>query len=147
MIKIVVALYSNLISICIAGMIIAYAEGAFLHWRLVSWLNIGYTIIPCILVQFFVPESPVWLVSKGRIEDARKSLSYLYKAYPQPEHTVSVICFPFGVIYIATFFILRPKHSLKCICVPCKGKGNTDWRMRLKHQKRIPVKRTSFDKL
>ncbi|KAL5279991.1 hypothetical protein ACFFRR_004164 [Megaselia abdita] len=85
------SLMSTAPTIASFGMIIAYAEGAFLHWRLVSWLNIGYTIIPCILVQFFVPESPVWLVSKGRIEDARKSLSYLYKAYPQPEHTTQTL--------------------------------------------------------
>lgn len=70
------------------GMVVAYAEGTFLNWRLVSWLNIIYTLVPVILVQIFVPESPVWLVSKGRIEDAAKSLKYLYKAYPQPEHTV-----------------------------------------------------------
>lgn len=37
----------------------------------------------------FVPESPVWLVAKGRVEDAARSLTFLYKAYPQPEHTVS----------------------------------------------------------
>lgn len=70
------------------GMVIAYAKGAFMPWRLVAWLNIIYTIVPLILIQIFVPESPVWLVSKGRIEDAAKSLKYLYKAYPQPEHTV-----------------------------------------------------------
>ena len=35
-----------------------------------------------------VPESPVYLVSKGRIEAAAKSLKYLYSKYPQPEHTI-----------------------------------------------------------
>lgn len=79
-------------------MIIAYAKGAFLNWRLVSWLNIIYTILPIIAVQLFVPESPVWLVSKGRMEDAAKSLKYLYKNYPQPEHTVSIIEFFFSLV-------------------------------------------------
>ncbi|KAG4075623.1 hypothetical protein HA402_003448 [Bradysia odoriphaga] len=69
------------------GMVIAYAKGAYMSWRLVAWLNIIYTLMPVILIQIFVPESPVWLVAKGRVEDAAKSLKYLYKAYPQPEHT------------------------------------------------------------
>lgn len=69
-------------------MVIAYAKGAYMDWRLVAWINIVYTIVPVILIQLFVPESPVWLVSKGRIEDAARSLKFLYKKYPQPEHTV-----------------------------------------------------------
>lgn len=71
------------------GMVIAYTKGAFLSWRICSWMNVIYTVIPVILIKLFVPESPVWLVSKGRIEDAAKSLKFLYKNYPQPEHTVS----------------------------------------------------------
>lgn len=76
------------------GMIIAYAKGAFMSWRLVAWLSLIYTVIPVICIQIFVPESPVWLVTKGRIEDAARSLKYLYKAYPQPDHTVSylIVC-------------------------------------------------------
>lgn len=69
------------------GMVIAYTKGAFMNWRLVAWINIAYTIIPVLLIQFLVPESPVWLVSKGRIEDAGRSLKFLYKKYPQPDHT------------------------------------------------------------
>lgn len=72
-------------------MVISYAKGAFMPWRLVAWLSIIYTMVPVILIHMFVPESPVWLVAKGRIEDAARSLKFLYKAYPQPEHTVSSV--------------------------------------------------------
>lgn len=58
------------------GMVLAYLKGAYLPWRLVAWLNLTYAIVPVILVQLFVPESPVWLVSKGRNEQARKSLEW-----------------------------------------------------------------------
>lgn len=72
------------------GMLIIYAKGSFLTWRQVSWLNIIYTIIPVILIQIFVPESPSWLVSKGRIEEARSSLKYLYKnCTPRTNNTVN----------------------------------------------------------
>ncbi|EFN62868.1 Sugar transporter ERD6-like 6 [Camponotus floridanus] len=61
------------------GMLLSYLKGAYLDWRLVAWLSIIYSIVPVIMVQFWVPESPVWLVSKGRIDDAKKSLEWLYK--------------------------------------------------------------------
>ncbi|XP_055385969.1 facilitated trehalose transporter Tret1-2 homolog isoform X2 [Condylostylus longicornis] len=79
------SLISTAPTIASFGMIIAYLKGAYMNWRLVAWLNIIYTIVPVIFVQLFVPESPVWLVSKGRMEDAGISLAYLYKGYPKPE--------------------------------------------------------------
>ena len=98
-------------------MVIAYAKGAYLNWRLVAWINIVYTLVPVLLIQLFVPESPVWLVSKGRIEDAAKSLRFLYKKYPQPEHTVSKAetSGPFKVSKIKLFSRIKP--SQRCISV------------------------------
>lgn len=82
------SLISSAPTIASLGMVIAYAEGAFMPWRLVAWIGIIYSLVPVILIHIFVPESPVWLVAKGRMEDAAESLKFLYKAYPQPEHTV-----------------------------------------------------------
>ena len=58
------------------GMVLSYLKGAYIDWRIVAWLSIVYAVVPVILVQFFVPESPVWLVSKGRLDDAKKSLEW-----------------------------------------------------------------------
>lgn len=70
------------------GMVLTYIGGALLSWRLVAWIAIVFTILPLVLIALYVPESPVFLVSKGRIEDAAKSLKYLYSKYPQPENTL-----------------------------------------------------------
>lgn len=68
-------------------MVLVYVKGSFMTWRTVAWSGIGYTVVSTLLIHVFVPESPVWLVTKGRIEDAAKSLAYLYKGYPQPAHS------------------------------------------------------------
>lgn len=69
-------------------MILTYVGGALLSWRTVAWLSIGFILVPIIFIWIYVPESPVFLVSKGRIEDAAKSLKFLYQAYPQPENSI-----------------------------------------------------------
>lgn len=67
------------------GMVLVYLKGWFLDWRLVAWLTNIYVVVPAILIMF-IPESPAWLVSKGRIEQARKSLEWINRFQPQPEY-------------------------------------------------------------
>ncbi|XP_032671969.1 facilitated trehalose transporter Tret1-like isoform X1 [Odontomachus brunneus] len=71
------------------GMVLSYLKGAYLDWRLVAWLSIIYAVVPVVLVELWVPESPVWLVSKGRIDDAKKSLERLYKNETQGKVSVA----------------------------------------------------------
>ncbi|KAJ8917393.1 hypothetical protein NQ315_002417 [Exocentrus adspersus] len=67
------------------GMVICFLKGWFMHWKTVAWLSNFYAVVPCILICF-IPESPAWLVSKGRIEQAAKSLRWINKYQPQPEN-------------------------------------------------------------
>lgn len=64
-------------------MLIGYAEGALLSWRHIAWLNITFIVVPNAIIHFWVPESPVWLVSKGRDKEATESLRFLLKASSQ----------------------------------------------------------------
>ncbi|KAF5307093.1 hypothetical protein FQR65_LT07152 [Abscondita terminalis] len=58
------------------GILLVYLLGTAAHWRIVSGLSI---ILPtlAIIVFFFLPESPVWLVRKGHIEKASKACFWL----------------------------------------------------------------------
>lgn len=73
---------------CFTGMVIAYLKGWYMSWRLVAWLSNIYTIVPAIMI-FIIPESPIWLVSKGKIEEAAKSLAWINKYQPQPINKVN----------------------------------------------------------
>lgn len=44
-------------------------------WRLISWISFGYSVFSIILASA-VKESPTWLISKGRENEAMRSLEY-----------------------------------------------------------------------
>nr|XP_023028308.1 facilitated trehalose transporter Tret1-2 homolog [Leptinotarsa decemlineata] len=79
------SLVSSAPSFASLGMVICFMKGWFFHWRTVAWTANLYAVIPVALV-FFIPESPAWLVSKGRIEQAAASLRWINKYQPQPEN-------------------------------------------------------------
>ncbi len=51
------SLLSTAATLTSLGMLITYAEGAFMSWRLVAWLNIIYTLVPVVLIQLYVPSN------------------------------------------------------------------------------------------
>uniref|UniRef100_A0A1B6G1J5 Major facilitator superfamily (MFS) profile domain-containing protein n=1 Tax=Cuerna arida TaxID=1464854 RepID=A0A1B6G1J5_9HEMI len=65
-------------SLASLGLVVVYTMGAFLHWRIISWISIAYCILPLLMMSMWSPESPVWLVSRGKTELALKSLMYLH---------------------------------------------------------------------
>uniref|UniRef100_A0A1B6MQL7 Major facilitator superfamily (MFS) profile domain-containing protein n=1 Tax=Graphocephala atropunctata TaxID=36148 RepID=A0A1B6MQL7_9HEMI len=73
------ALISLAISLASAGLIVVYVKGALLHWRTISWISMSYCILPLLLMYLLSPESPVWLVSRGKTEEALKSLTYFHR--------------------------------------------------------------------
>ncbi|CAH1130240.1 unnamed protein product [Ceutorhynchus assimilis] len=58
------------------GIFISFFLGTFLEWRTVALVNSSVPLAGFILL-IFVPESPYWLIAKGRHEEARKSLAWL----------------------------------------------------------------------
>lgn len=58
------------------GILIVMGFGAILSWRQVSFIC-GLFPICCFCCIYFVPESPHWLLSKDRPNDAEKSLQWL----------------------------------------------------------------------
>ncbi|EFA04827.1 facilitated trehalose transporter Tret1-2 homolog isoform X2 [Tribolium castaneum] len=64
------------------GVVLAYFEGWLMNWRTVAWVCLVYAILPFILVMF-IPESPAWLIAKGRNEQAKKSINWLNKYQPR----------------------------------------------------------------
>jgi hypothetical protein len=58
-------------------MVLSYIKGAYLTWRTAAWTSVIYVVIPLILISVWIPESPVWLVARGRVDEAEKSLKWL----------------------------------------------------------------------
>jgi facilitated trehalose transporter len=59
------------------GILLSYLMGAWLPWDQLAWASAGF---PALLLLFMIPlpESPVWLLSRGRIAEADKSLKWLH---------------------------------------------------------------------
>ncbi|XP_065199701.1 facilitated trehalose transporter Tret1-like isoform X2 [Planococcus citri] len=60
----------------IIGTVSQLILGKFYHWRSVVLFNMFFPIIAFIALSF-VPESPHWLIAKGRLEEAEKALCWL----------------------------------------------------------------------
>ena len=60
----------------VVGIFFAYLIGSLVVWRELSWICFGLTSSAALLC-LCLPESPIWLVSKGRDEQARSALNRL----------------------------------------------------------------------
>lgn len=71
------ALVSTCPTLASFGMMLSYVKGAYLTWRTAAWTTVIYVVIPLLLISIWIPESPVWLVARGRVDEAEKSLKWL----------------------------------------------------------------------
>lgn len=60
----------------ITGIFVQFVLGAFLTWRNVA-LICTFLPILTVLALCFIPESPYWLLTKGKVDLARDSLAWL----------------------------------------------------------------------
>jgi hypothetical protein len=66
------------------GILVVYVLGSLLRdkWRLVAAISSCVPLISIIAVWFLLPESPTWLVSRGRTQEAEASMR-LIRSVPQ----------------------------------------------------------------
>lgn len=71
------ALVGLLDTVRIMGLLLVYILGSFtLNWRQVALLSGCLTTIPSFVALVFLPDASRWLVTKGRNEKARQSMSF-----------------------------------------------------------------------
>lgn len=60
----------------VIGILVQFVLGTFLEWRTIALVC---SVMPAvtIIALYFVPESPYWLLTKNRVNEARKSLAWL----------------------------------------------------------------------
>lgn len=80
----------------IAGMVMVYAQGMLLSWRVIAWISASYSLIPIILMAIWASESPAWLVSRGKTDKALLSLKCLFKNVSKRFDTVFNIKYKIG---------------------------------------------------
>jgi MFS family permease len=71
------------------GILLSYIMGAWLPWNQLAWAS---AVFPALLLFIMIPlpESPVWLLSKGRTSDAQKALKWLHHQRPTPNDSIPV---------------------------------------------------------
>nr|CAD7424470.1 unnamed protein product [Timema monikensis] len=73
------------------GVLFSYIVGSYVPYHIFNYVCFSVPVL-YLTAFFFMPESPVYLMSRGRIEDARKSLRWLKGGeVPEIEHEIAKI--------------------------------------------------------
>ncbi|CAK1593814.1 unnamed protein product [Parnassius mnemosyne] len=112
-----------------AGMFVVYLLGTVLPWRQAALVSLSVPLATMALV-LLVPETPIWLLSKGLQEEALRSLCRL-RGWTKPEHVKE------------EFEQLLQYHDVIKQCVICakEGRSETD---HCKHSNYNIIKRIIF---
>uniref|UniRef100_A0A7S3HVQ1 Major facilitator superfamily (MFS) profile domain-containing protein n=1 Tax=Favella ehrenbergii TaxID=182087 RepID=A0A7S3HVQ1_9SPIT len=62
----------------------------------IEYIALAITLITLLLVAFFLPESPKWLVNKGRKEEAAQAYAYIARINRRPQVAASVLSWKFS---------------------------------------------------
>lgn len=78
------ALGSGFQLMCVNGILFVYVVGAFVNWQ---WLSVICGVVPLVLLaaMIFIPESPRYLLMKGKNAEASKALCWLRGATSSQE--------------------------------------------------------------
>lgn len=71
------------------GILLSYLMGAWLPWNHLAWAS---AVFPALLLVVLIPlpESPTWLLSRGRIADADRSLKWLHHQPRTPSSRIPI---------------------------------------------------------
>jgi hypothetical protein len=80
------------------GILVAYIIGAFVDWWILAFI---LSMFPMMLFtgMIFMPETPIWLISHNREDDAKKALQRLRGKYVHPLVVLPVLHSPDFVLY------------------------------------------------
>ncbi|XP_059082264.1 facilitated trehalose transporter Tret1-like [Tigriopus californicus] len=69
---------ANLLNIAQSiGMLLSYVLGAYLPWRFLCWTLFGFSLVSAVLITIFTLETPYYLLTKLRVNEARNNLQKL----------------------------------------------------------------------
>jgi len=71
------------------GILLSYIMGACSAWNQLAWASAFFPAL-LLFVMTPLPESPVWLLSKGRTSDAQKAHKWLHHQRPTPNDSIPV---------------------------------------------------------
>lgn len=75
----------------LSGQVSQLLLGSFLHWRTVALINTVFPVLSAVIL-YFIPESPHWLISKGRMREAEASLCWL-RGWTTPDKVAAELSF------------------------------------------------------
>ncbi|KAL7307008.1 hypothetical protein TKK_0000757 [Trichogramma kaykai] len=115
----------------IIGIFTQMLTGSLVDWRTLALINLVYPAI-CFCALYLVPESPVWLAGKGRLDEAEKALCWLrgWVTPAQVEAEFRELCLnlnkPVRIQQVATIDSLRDGSVAAATAVDVKDPSATE---------------------